>query len=228
MLRSMADAGELPRVEQLLTFGQSAAGLSSEVREEFFVQLLEMSEEQRRSPLALLLLQWAENDPGAAVLWCREHLKGSEQDALEDELLKTWAHRDAFGCIDWWVANTSNQVRHSAVMIDRMLRADVVAYAYLMDRPEMHFISVRGGIQPSDMPSPDRLPELAAAVVGNVGYRTDAVRRNQPGKSGWNELFEQVAVAWHAHSPRDCEAWLGEFSEEAQAAAWVRIRNPER
>ena len=168
------------------------------------------------------------------IEWCREHLEGNEQDAQIDGLLDTWAHRDAIGCVDWWVVNSTRKQRYDGGMINRMLEIDIVGYAYLMDRPEMHFTGGWGGIHAEVMPGPERLPELAAEVVGKVRYHPgipvdessrSGLRRSPPGKCGWNELFEQVAIAWHAHSPGDCEAWLKGFSEEAQAVARARIEN---
>ena len=127
---------------------------------------------------------------------------------------------------------TMKHIENMAKII--LLTGTIVGYAYLMDRPEMHFTGGWGGIHSEIMPGPEELPELAAAVVGKVEYRSDfevdessrsGLQRSPPGKCGWNELFEQVAIAWHAHSPRPCEAWLRGFSEDAQAIARIRIAN---
>jgi hypothetical protein len=40
-----------------------------------------------------------------------------------------------------------------------------------------------------------------------------------PTKNGWNELFEQTAIAWHRMNPAKCDAWLSTWPENAQLVA---------
>ena len=109
-------------------------------------------------------------------------------------------------------------------------RIDPLAYATYMELPRLHVISTSGGIEPAALPV-EELPRYAEAIIGNVGYDPEhpdhltlqSTARHLPGKSGWNDLFEQVAVAWHHESPDACETWLQRFSDEAQIAARHRI-----
>ena len=220
--------------EASLRLAWRAGGLAYGGRERALAELLKWSETERREALTVLVLRWAETDPGAAVRWVREHLEQNERRAIMRDLISTWAFRDGRGLSDWWVENTPEDEvfrGDGSEVMNILSRMDPLAYAAHMDKPEMHAISVVGLVSPLALPEGAEISVFAEALVGNVGYEAGAAEelkqnstgRHQRGKCGWNELFEHVARAYHRHSPEGCEAWLARFPEPAQIAARHRI-----
>ncbi|MEM7385528.1 MAG: hypothetical protein AAF514_11345 [Verrucomicrobiota bacterium] len=232
---SAVDTGSFPTEPAgWLAFGQAAGTLSRDDCAKALDRILELPESERQTSLTLLLLRWLDSDPGAAVLWCQEHLEGIEHRTVLKDLATTWAHRDSIGLAHWWAGNMPDSEVFSGGsggITGVLARTDPIAYATYMDIPRLHKIRSGGVIENETIPNGDQLPAFARRMIGQVGYETDrpealrerTLERHLPGKSGWNHLFEKVAVRWHEVSPAACEAWLSGFSEEAQIAARHRI-----
>ena len=232
---NMWTSGEDRGREEFLKMAKRAGELSAKEREAALARILEMPEEERREILAVVLLRWLESDPIGAVMWCQAELKGGERSELLFELTTTWAYQDASGLAHWWAENTPKEDihrlgEHSVGNI--LAKVDPMVYAEYMEMPRLHRIQEIGGIQEETIPGPDELPQYAEALVGKVAYdksKPDALKklssaRHMPGKSGWNHLFEKVAVHWYRSDPKKVDAWLENFSEEAQISArhWIK------
>ena len=219
----------------LLRIAERAGGLSEEERSATLVKILELPEEERRELLAMVLLAWLETDPVATVMWCQAELKDGERSALLFELTTTWAYQDARGLAHWWAGNTPEEDLHrlgEKSVGNILAKVDPMIYAEYMEMPRLHRIQEIGGIKEETIPGPGELPDYAAALVGRVAYVENkpelltklSSARHLPGKSGWNHLFERVAVHWYRSAPEEVEVWLEQFPEEAQVSArhWIQ------
>lgn len=225
--------------EELLALAARAGKLSSENRKLALEMLLELPEEERRSMLAVLLVRWLEEDPEGAVTWCESELKGAERRELLFELTTTWAHQDAQELAYWWAENIpdADLYKLGRQSVGKILsQVNPLVFAEYLELPRLHQMVSMGDIPEEALPGPEGLPNYAKSFIGKVAYKSSdpellrqrSTARHQKGKSGWNQLFEMVAVKWHRDSPEKCEAWLSQFPEEAQISARHRIKDDQR
>lgn len=243
-IRSLVDFGPELDAGKLLDLANQSMRVTISEREEALAALLELSESERGAMLSMLLLGWAEVDPEGATLWGHENLEGRERHNILRDLAATWAHHDATALGTWWAQTMTGKELYGSGPsgISTMIaRADPLAFARFMEQPQLHHVTIRGMIQDEMLPGPEKLPELAAGIVGNVDYERGGqqsafgppggvVTSSNPNgesreaeKAAWNELFEKVATAWHRESPEACETWLAQFPEQAQKTARARI-----
>ena len=233
-IRQWISSGEKNR-SGLLEMAERAGYLSNEERREALEEVLELPEEERREMLAMILLRWLESDPIGSVKWCQSELKGQERSEILFELTKTWAYQDASDLAHWWAENTPQEDIHrlgEKSVGNILAKVDPLIYAEYMEMPRLHRIQEVGGIQEETLPGPEDLPAYAEALLGKVAYNASkpewltklSSARHMPGKSGWNHLFERVAVHWYRRDPEKVDAWLENFSEEAQFSArhWIK------
>lgn len=223
-----------PRPTAILALAERLAPLDQAQREAALAHALELPPETRRSLLAILLVQWAESEPADAAGWCLDHLPAGFRGECLGDIARIWARSDPVALGDWWVANHSTEEladssRDSIINVFR--ETDPVALARYLGRPELSRTFFTGLFFRRPLARTSPLSHYAAAIRDNVGYAgevehltQESSARHQPGKSGWNGLFEQVAVEWHRENPAACEEWLDGFSQDAQLAAWHRIR----
>ena len=221
--------------EEFLRMAELAGEMSDKERERILTKILAMSEEERREVLSVILLRWLESDPVGTVVWCQSELKGQERSDIIFELTTTWAYQDAIGLAHWWAENTPEKDIHrlgEKSVGNILAKVDPMVYAEYMEMARLHRIQEIGGIKEETIPGPDELPNYAEALLGKVAYVQDkpelltrlSSARHMPGKSGWNHLFERVAVHWYRSDPKKVDAWLEKFPEEAQISArhWIK------
>ncbi len=222
--------------DQLLSLADHSAQLPQKDRITLLTETLQLSEEERRLFLTMLVLGWAETDPMAAAEWCHQELEGIERLDLLREVATTWAHQDGTALGEWWAENMPKRELFSLggpmSLPNILLQADPLAYAGYMELPQLATIGVDNMVTTEMIPNIEAIPRLAEQVVGRVGYQ--AIEEGQSldrlgsgrhlkGKAGWNELFEAIAVVWHAQAPEAYEVWLSRFSPQAQAHARSKI-----
>lgn len=219
-------------------------GASPEQRNALLQECLRRVEPERSALLAILLAGWAETEPAAAMEWTMAHLEGEPADNILRDLVDTWATRDGQALAEW--ANTYKRWMrdgHPFLLIFRVLNSlalhDPVAYANFLEMESNKDSVTAGRNFENSLRTEEAVKSMAAGLTGHVAYadnptefqralnQQSTARHAERAKSGWNELFENTAVAWHRMHPAECDAWLSAWPENAQAAARYFIRKAE-
>lgn len=212
-------------------------GASPERRTALLQECLRRAEPERGALLALLLSEWAETEPAAAMEWALAHPDGEIGAQNYHDIMRTWAARHGQGLAEWANAYRLKPPEGPALSVTgHVLNAlglhDPVAYANFLEMESNKGSVSAGRSFENSLRTEAEVQSIAARLPGHVAYEDDptkfqraltqesSARHGGNGtKSGWNELFENTATAWHRMNPAECDAWLSTFPENAQAAA---------
>ncbi|MES2709536.1 MAG: hypothetical protein V4726_23265 [Verrucomicrobiota bacterium] len=237
---SLPAAGDFQKMEprDRLACAFQLRGLSAEQRQAFLQDCLQRSAPERTPLLSLLLSEWAESEPSRAAEWILSHLKGAEAQKCQDDVLRTWAARDAQALAEWADAQYRKEDRGLTFPAMKALERHAPLWFARMSEMECNRGTVSSNMEFPGLRAPGAAKAMSSRLDGHVAYVSDAAEmrralatgstgRHQQHKWGWNELFETTAVQWHAEDPAACDQWLSTWPENAQAAARYFISEAE-
>ncbi|MES2709442.1 MAG: hypothetical protein V4726_22780 [Verrucomicrobiota bacterium] len=235
----LPEAGTWPAMDAKAKLACSLGlrGASPERRSALLQECLRRAGPERGTLLAILLSEWAETEPAAAMEWALAHPEGEITIQNFHDIMHTWAARHGQGLAEW--ANAYRLKPPDGPVFSVMGHVlnslglhDPVAYANFLEMESNKGFVTSGRSFENSLRTEAEIKSMAARLSGHVAYadnptefqralsqESSARHAGNGTKSGWNELFESTATAWHRMSPAECDAWLSTFPENAQAAA---------